>query len=98
MSRIELVPEVGDDFERILEHLLQHEVAGVSARIEEILHAIAVLEYNPLVGRPAANRMRELVSGRHARGYVALYHYIPGIDTVFVLALRSQGEAGCKRP
>jgi plasmid stabilization system protein ParE len=98
MSRIELAPEVGDDFERILEHLHQHEVADVSARIEEILHSISVLEYSPLVGRPAPNRMRELVIGRHAWGYVALYRDIPEIDTVFVLALRGQKEAGCKRP
>lgn len=32
--------------------------------------------------------------GRHARGYVALYRYIAEIDTVFVLALRGQREAG----
>jgi len=98
MSRIELAPEVGDDFERILEHLFEHEVADTRARIEEILHGISVLEYNPLVGRPAPNRMRELVIGRHARGYVALYRYVAEIDTVFVLALRGQKEAGYKRP
>jgi hypothetical protein len=38
--------------------------------------------------------MRELVIGRDARGYVALYRYAPEIDTVFVLAIRSQREAG----
>jgi toxin ParE1/3/4 len=31
------------------------------------------------------------------RGYVALYRYASEIDTVFILALRSQREAGYKR-
>jgi toxin ParE1/3/4 len=39
----------------------------------------------------------ELVIGRGSRGYVALYRYVPEIDTVFVLAVRSQREAGCAR-
>ncbi len=37
---------------------------------------------------------RELVIGRRSHGYVALYRYVPEIDTVFVLALRGQREAG----
>ena len=97
MSRIELAPEVGDDVERILEHLHQHEVTDAPARMEEILHGIAVLEYNPLVGRPARDDMRELIIGRQSRGYVALYRYVPEIDTVFILAIRGQKEAGHKR-
>lgn len=31
------------------------------------------------------------------RSYVALYHYIDALDTAFVLAVRSQLEAGVKR-
>lgn len=94
MSRIELAPGMGDDFERILEHLSQHDVADTAARIEEILRGIAVLKYNPLVGRPARDDMRELVIGRQSRGYVALYRYVSAIDTIFILAIRSQKEAG----
>ena len=37
---------------------------------------------------------RELVIGRRAHGYVALYRYVSEVDTVFVLAIRSQREAG----
>ena len=40
---------------------------------------------------------RKLVIGHAARSYVALYHYIEALDTVFVLAVRSQLEAGVKR-
>jgi len=97
MSRIELAPEVAVDFDRILEHLYRYEVANASARMEEIIQGISVLEYNPLLGRPARADMRELIIGRQSRGYVALYRYVPEIDTVIVLAIRSQREAGYKR-
>ena len=53
-----------------------------------------MLQYNPLIGRPVSTGTRELVIGRSARGYVALYRYVEQVDTVFVLAIRSQREAG----
>ena len=94
MSRIELAPEVGDDLDRIFDHLAEHEVDKIPSRIDEIIHAIAVLERNPLIGRSLPGGKRELVIGRRSRGYVALYRYVAEIDTVFVLALRGQREAG----
>lgn len=96
MARIELAPEIADDFERIIEHLEQHEVEDPGQRIREIFAAIDVLEHNPLIGRPALNGKRELVIGSDAQGYVALYYYFQELDTVFVLAIRSQREAGYK--
>ncbi len=97
MSRIELAPEVGDDLDRILEHLFAHQVADAPSRIEDIIRAIDVLERNPLIGRPARADLRELVIGRRARGYVALYRYVAELDAVFVLAIRGQKEAGYTR-
>jgi Plasmid stabilization system protein len=97
MSRIELAPELGEDLERILEHLTEHEAENTAARIQDIIQAISVLEHNPLIGRPTQNGKRELVIGRSTRGYVALYRYVPEIDTVFVLALKAQREAGYAR-
>lgn len=97
MARIELAPEVEEDVERILDHLTKYEVDDGPARIGEIIQAIAVLEQNPLIGRPVDGEKRELVIGRRTRGYVALYRYVADIDTVFVLALRSQREAGYTR-
>ena len=94
MSRIELAPEVGDDLDRIFDHLAEHEVDDIPSRIDEIIQAIAVLELNPLIGRPVHGDKRELVIGRRARGYVALYRYVVEIDTIFVLAVRGQKEAG----
>ena len=97
MSRVELAPEVGDDLDRIIDHLTQFDAADVPSRIREIIEAISVLEQNPLIGRPAYAGKRELVIGRRSHGYIALYRYLAEIDTVFVLALRSQREAGHTR-
>ena len=94
MTRIELAPEVGDDFDRILDYLAQYQVEDRVLRIREIIEAFNVLEYNPMIGHPANNDKRELVIGRRSHGYVALYRYVAEVDTVFVLAVRSQREAG----
>ncbi|MBI4808167.1 MAG: type II toxin-antitoxin system RelE/ParE family toxin [Nitrosomonadales bacterium] len=94
MARIELAPEVGDDFDRILDHLVQYQVENPALRIREIIEAFNVLEFNPLIGRPSNNDKRELVIGHRSHGYVALYRYVAEVDTVFILAVRSQQEAG----
>lgn len=97
MSRIELAPEVGDDLDRILEHILAHDRIDAQSRLHDIIKAIDVLERNPLIGRLVRAELRELVIGRRARGYVALYRYIAQIDVVLVLAIRGQKEAGYAR-
>lgn len=94
MSRIELAAEVGDDLDRILNHLAQYQVENPALRIREIIEALNVLEHNPMIGRPTNNGKRELVIGHRLHGYMALYRYVVEIDTVFVLAVRSQQEAG----
>jgi len=94
VSRIELAPEVGEDFDRILDHLTLYQVEHPEERILEIINALDVLERNPQIGRPVTNGKRELVIGRRSHGYIALYRYVTEIDTVFVLAIRSQREAG----
>jgi plasmid stabilization system protein ParE len=98
MTEIRLAPEIAEDFERILDHLRAHEVADADARLDEILDAIDVLERHPLIGRPTADGPHELVIGRQSRGFVALYRYLPEVDTVFVLAIRNQKEAGYRDP
>ena len=98
MSRIELAPEVGEDLDRIFDYLAQYDVADAPGHIQDIIQAISVLEHNPLIGRLVMDDMRELVIGRRTRGYVALYRYIAEMDAVFVLALRSQREAGYAGP
>lgn len=97
MSQIEFAPEVREDFDRILHHLDQYDIENRAARIGEIIQAISVLEHNPQIGRPGPRGMNELVIGRDTHGYVALYRYVAAIDAVFVLAVRSQREAGYVR-
>lgn len=94
MARIELAPQLADDLERILDHALEHDAADAASRIEDIIEAIEVLERNPLIGRPAATGLRELVIGRRTRGFVALYRYVAEVDVVFVLGVRGRKEAG----
>ncbi len=94
MARIELAPEVFDDFDRFFDHIAQFDIDGVPGRIAEIVQAVQILATCPLIGRPVKGGLRELVIGRASRGYVALYRYVPDIDTVFVLAMRNQRESG----
>jgi plasmid stabilization system protein ParE len=98
VARVELVPAVLDDLDRIVAHLHQHEVTDADARVEQVIGALDVLAGNPLIGRPAGEDRRELLIGRDAHGYVALYRYLLVIDTVLVLAIRAQREGGYARP
>lgn len=96
MPRIELAPQVLDDFDRFFGHQAMHGIDDMPQRIAEIIEAIQVLAHSPLIGRKATAGKRELVVGRASHGYVALYRYVPAVDIVFVLAIRSQREAGFK--
>lgn len=97
MVRIELAPEVLDDFDRFVEHMERHGADGIPDRIDEIVQAVQVLSCSPLIGRPVRDGKRELVIGKAGRGYVALYRYLAEIETVFILAMRAQRESGFKR-
>lgn len=97
MSRVELAAEIAEDIDRIISHLDQYEVADLPQRLHEINQAISVLAYNPQIGRLTDLDNRELVIGKASRGYIALYRYIEATDTVFVLAIRGQQEAGYVR-
>ena len=97
MTRIELAPEVLDDFDRFFDHIAQYDPDSAPERIGAIVDALQILSHSPQIGRPVQSGKRELVIGRASRGYVALYHYVATIDTVFILAVRSRREAGFKR-
>jgi toxin ParE1/3/4 len=94
MARLELTPEVLDDFDRIAEHLRRFEAEGIGQRIAGLVEAMQLLTHSPLVGRKTGKHLlRELVIGRGTHGYVALYRFVPDLDTVVVLAVRAQREA-----
>lgn len=94
MARVILSPAIEDDFERIFNFLFEQAPNAAAERIDQIIAAIDLLESSPRIGRPVDNGKRELVISTGASGYIALYRYLPDIDIVFVLAVRSQREAG----
>src|ERR1043166_1110554 len=97
MTRIDLAPEVFDDFDRFFDHISELGAADASQRISDLISALDILAHSPLIGRKVKGGNRELVIGRSSRGYIALDRFLPDIDTVFVLALRSQRESDYKR-
>ena len=84
------------DIERLCDFLLErlpHEAARTAALIA---HGLEILKQHPEIGRPAIEGLRELVISRGNTGYLALYKYEEEADTVLVLAIRHQREAGYK--
>ena len=94
MTRLVLATRLADDLDRIAAHLLEHDASDVEARLVEIIEALQVLTRHPLIGRKVKQGRRELVIGRGARGYLALYAYDALEDVVVVAALRAQREEG----
>ena len=96
MTRIELSAQVFDDFDRFFDYIARFDAGTAPQRMGEILEAIQILTHSPRIGRPVRDGNRELVIGRAARGYVALYRYVAAMNVVFVLAVRAQREDGFK--
>lgn len=92
MSRILLSPQVRSDFDGIFDLLFERAPDPAASRIQSIVEAIDVLQTSPLIGRPVAHGQRELIISTGASGYLALYRYDALLDTVYVLAVRSQHE------
>ena len=85
-----------EQLERAFQLLRDQHPDAAPAAVTAIQSAIDNLAAHPLVGRRIAGEVRELVISYGRTGYVALYRYVAEIDTVFVLALRGQKEAGYK--
>lgn len=94
MAQVVLAPHVQHDIDRIFDFLFQHAPESAADRVTAIVSAIDILETSPRIGRPTDGGKRELVISAGVSGYVALYRYVPELDTSFVLAIGSQREAG----
>lgn len=92
MTRIDIAPDISEDFERIFEHLFLYAPQTAAQRIEEIIAAIDILVTSPMIGRPMPMGQRELVISGVSNGYLALYRYDAVADVAYVLAVRSQRE------
>lgn len=82
------------DLERLTEFLIRDEPAAALETADLIIEAVQVLGNHPFVGRLAEHGFRELVISRGRSGYLALYSYEPKQDTVLILAIWHQREAG----
>lgn len=82
------------DLERLAAFLLESDPATALATGDLIIEAVQILANHPLMGRPAEEDLRELVISRGRSGYLALYSYEAAHDTVLILAMRHQREAG----
>jgi plasmid stabilization system protein ParE len=80
------------NLERAFEVLARHDPEAARAAAEAIRTAVETLARHPLIGRPTAGDLRELVISFGRFGYVALYRLVPARDEVRVLALRHQRE------
>jgi plasmid stabilization system protein ParE len=82
------------DLERLTDFLIESDAGAALETVALIEEAVNVLERHPLIGRPIEHPLRELVISRGRSGYVALYSFEPVHDTVLILAVRHQREAG----
>ena len=94
MARVIYAARAVTDLDRLTEFLLQAEPAAALQAVDLITEAVRILENHPLIGRLAEQGLRELVVSRGKSGYVALYSYELKQDTVLVLSVRHQREAG----
>jgi plasmid stabilization system protein ParE len=95
--RVEFAQAGGEDFARIVQHLLEHEAGSAQQRIQEIELGLRVLQHHPEIGRRLDSEHRELVLGQGSRGCAAKYRWPPDRELVLITALRSQKESGCRR-
>jgi plasmid stabilization system protein ParE len=94
VTRITYAPQAVRDLERAYEFLAGLGAGIASSAVQDIEGAISILGQHPMIGRPAEAGLRELVISRGRTGYVALYDFLEAIDTVVILAIRHQREAG----
>lgn len=94
MARLVFAPAALNDLERLAAFLLDQSQRQAAEARPLLSDGLQVLKRHPLIGRPAEHGLRELLLSRGRSGYVALYRYLVESDTVLILALRHQREAG----
>jgi plasmid stabilization system protein ParE len=94
LARLIYSESVFDDIERLTDFLMESDPLAAAETVDLIAEAVTLLKRHPLVGRPVESDLRELVISRGKTGYVALYSFEVEDDTVLILAIRHQREAG----
>jgi plasmid stabilization system protein ParE len=94
LARLIYSREALDQLERLVDFLLENDPAAAQGTVELIEGAVDILGDHPLIGRPAGAGLREILISRGHSGYVALYSFERAYDTILILAIRHQREAG----
>jgi plasmid stabilization system protein ParE len=85
------------DLERLADFFVEHNPLLALETLELIEEAVSILQRHPFIGRPVESvepGLRELVISRGHTGYLALYSFEVQQNTVLILAIRHQREAG----
>ena len=94
MAQIIYSQEALEDFERIIDFLLESSPEIAAEVLQNIRSAVDVLGTHPLIGRRIDTRLRELVISHGDTGYLALYLFDRATGRVRILRIRHQREAG----
>jgi plasmid stabilization system protein ParE len=94
MATVRLSEGAVADLERIFEFIAEKDPGAALTAVQRIREAVGILARHPLIGRRVDGDRRELVISYGRSGYVALYRWFRLEDTVMVLAIRHQREAG----
>lgn len=94
MVKIVYAQQAVDDLFRLTDFLFELNPSAALVTIELIEEAIMLLQRHPLIGRLIDDVLRELVISRGKSGYVALYSYEQSKNTILILTIRHQREAG----
>lgn len=94
MNKLVYAERALDDLQRLVDFLQASDLQVAFATVNVIFSALEVLLHSPEIGQKVPFGNRELVISRGRTGYLALYKFFPESETVLVLALRHQREAG----
>jgi len=93
MARVELTRRAQENLDIIFDHLARANISTAATKIRDITQALSILEQSPFLGRPAPQGRRELLIGPRHNCHIAQYLYNSKLDSVFILAIRSQRQA-----
>jgi plasmid stabilization system protein ParE len=84
VAEIKYLPEALADLDRVEQF--------APGALELLTATISMLAESPLLGRPTAGPLRELIVSRGKTGYVVLYRFDEPHDMVRILPIRHQRE------
>ena len=94
MARVVLSAQAFADLERLEAFLHDTGDPLAAGLLDYVFDALHVLTHQPGIGRPVGGGLRELIISRGRSGYLARYHLDHRSQTVRVLRIRHQREAG----